>query len=500
MRLKPTAERSNQELIMNNMNGKMLRVIVNMYKDTKSRIVYKNEVSEYFPCSNGVRQGENLSPFLFAIYLNDLESFIQSCNINGLSTISDEIEDRLDTYVQLFAILYADDTVLMAETPNDLQKQLDSFSKYCEEWKLKVNVDKSKIVIFSRGRLPRNHEFKYRGTQLEIVNEFNYLGVLLNRNGNFQKAKKEAANKGLKAMYEVLKLGRLHCLSIKTQLDLFDKMVVPCLLYGSEIWGFGKNDIIERVHLRFCKLLLQLKTTTPSYMIYGELGRFPLDIYIKTRMVSFWTKLVEGKTSKLSTIVYKLCYHLNLVNSMNLPWITSIQNVLDMCGLSYVWNTQTFINKDWIVKAVKLSLKDQFRQNWHSEIENSPKALCYRLYKQNVELENYFDILEPKDIIEICKFRTTNHKLPIENGRWQNIERQNRKCTLCNANEIGDEFHYIMKCQHFEQNRKMYISNNFLIRPNILKFENLMTNKKKSTLSKLCKFIRLVNKELCAPG
>ena len=43
-------------------------------------------------------------------------------------------------------------------------------------------------------------------------------------------------------------------------MDIFDKTVKPILLYGCETWGFGKNDIIERVHLKFCKLLLHVKT------------------------------------------------------------------------------------------------------------------------------------------------------------------------------------------------------------------------------------------------
>ena len=62
------------------------------------------------------------------------------------------------------------------------------------------------------------------------------------------------------------------CISvpIQCQLDLFDKIIKPILLYGCEVWGFSKNEIIERVHLRFCKLLLNFKTPTPSYMVYGE--------------------------------------------------------------------------------------------------------------------------------------------------------------------------------------------------------------------------------------
>ena len=76
------------------------------------------------------------------------------------------------------------------------------------------------------------------------------------------------------------------------------------------VWnlGFGKNDIIERVHLKFCKLLLRQKVSTPNFMVYGELGWYPLDIDIKVRMISYWCKLIQGKQSKLSTIQYKLLY------------------------------------------------------------------------------------------------------------------------------------------------------------------------------------------------
>jgi hypothetical protein len=79
-------------------------------------------------------------------------------------------------------------------------------------------------------------------------------------------------------MYEVLKMGRLYKLSVKIQLDLFHKMIKPILLYGCEVWGFGKNEVLERVHLKFCKILLNLKSSTPNYMVYGELGRYPIDI------------------------------------------------------------------------------------------------------------------------------------------------------------------------------------------------------------------------------
>ena len=95
-------------------------------------------------------------------------------------------------------------------------------------------------------------------------------------------------------MYEVLKLERKHNLSIKCLLSLFDKMVKPILLYGCELWGFGNNDV-----LKFCKMILSLKTSTPNYMIYGELGRNPVEIdikiriYLSTKVVSLYCVLGE---------------------------------------------------------------------------------------------------------------------------------------------------------------------------------------------------------------
>ena len=94
---------------------------------------------------------------------------------------------------------------------------------------------------------------------MEIVAHFSYLGIVFSKTGSFNIAKKELVNKGIKAMYEVLRKGRIHNLSIKCQLDLFDKIIKPIVFYcmGVKFGGLqAKNDIIDRVHLKFCKLLL----------------------------------------------------------------------------------------------------------------------------------------------------------------------------------------------------------------------------------------------------
>jgi hypothetical protein len=72
---------------------------------------------------------------------------------------------------------------------------------------------------------------------------------------------------------------------IDLQLKYVDAMAEPILLYGSEIWGYENIKIIEQVHLGFCKRILKVRSSTPNVMVHGELGRYPLKIRVKIRMI-----------------------------------------------------------------------------------------------------------------------------------------------------------------------------------------------------------------------
>ena len=99
--------------------------------------------------------------------------------------------------------------------------------------------------------------------------------LFFSRNASFFETRKYLRDQATKAMYSVIKKSRLNHLSIECQLEMFDKAVVPILLYGAEIWGYENFDILERVHLKFCKHILKLKNSTPNFMIYGETWEIP---------------------------------------------------------------------------------------------------------------------------------------------------------------------------------------------------------------------------------
>ena len=107
----------------------------------KSRVKHNNLLSESLTCKIGVRHGESLSPFLFSMDLNDLESELATKGVDGINI------GMLNRYL----LLYADDIVLFGKTPEDLQHALTILENYCNRWKLTVNTNKTKIVVFKKG-------------------------------------------------------------------------------------------------------------------------------------------------------------------------------------------------------------------------------------------------------------------------------------------------------------------------------------------------------------
>ena len=135
------------------------------------------------------------------------------------------------------------------------------------------------------------------------------------------------------------------------------------------------------------------------------------------------------------------------------------------------------INTKWIVAKVKSTLRDQYIQKWHANIDSSSKGVTYKTFKTIFCLEKYLLLLQPKQWKPIIKLRTSNHCLPVETGRWNNTERHERNCTLCNDNELGDEYHYIFVCDNFRNERILLLPKYYTKRHNMLKCNEILNCK-----------------------
>ena len=162
---------------------------------------------------------------------------------------------------------------MLSESREDLPSGLNHLSNYCERWKLILNRDKTKIVLFrSGGKLGNRDKWYYKDAKLEIVTRFTYLGVVCSQNGSSSKTQQTLARQGQKAVFSMFRMTNKYVgLNQCIMCDLFDKMVLPILTYGCEVWGYHKGDAIERVHREFLKGLLKMKSITMNELVYGEL-------------------------------------------------------------------------------------------------------------------------------------------------------------------------------------------------------------------------------------
>jgi hypothetical protein len=158
--------------------------------------------------------------------------------------------------------------------------------------------------------------------------------------GRGLKTKKHLCEQAQKDMYGFIRKIRQFKLRVDCQFDLFDKVVAPILLYGSEIWGFENLDIAERIHLKFLKHVFNLKSSTPAYMVYGETGRFPLYISIYCRMITYLAKLFSCQENKIVYVLYKHLHKLHCDGILSNPWLDCIQKILNMSGVSNIWQEE----------------------------------------------------------------------------------------------------------------------------------------------------------------
>ena len=156
-------------------------------------------------------------------------------------------------------------------------------------------------------------------------------------------------------------------------------MVTPILLYGCEIWGYEKFEILEQLHLKFLKLASGLKNSTPNFMVYGELVRFPFSILIHKRMISYWYKTItENRTIKFSQMVCNI-----IRNDVTNKWLKYIQNIFNSSCLSYVFNSPEAITLNKLLKEIETTLKDQYLQKWLRILNRVLKVLIINISNKN---------------------------------------------------------------------------------------------------------------------
>ena len=320
---------------------------------------------DFFFIKLGVRQGDNLSPALFKIFINDFPTYLQTCS----DTVSLHSE-------KLNCLMYADDIVIFSTSAEGLQDRLRKLEKFCDDWCMKVNIKKTKILIFNKAGRKISEKFSFQNNILECVQSYRYLGVYFTASGSFHLMKSELYNKALKAYYKLRSDFLSLNPSINSCLHIFDHTLKPILLYNSEIWGsycasnaklrssfdpdnIYKNLPCEKLHLKFSKCILGVHKKSVNFAVLSELGRFPLYYDIIKSIIRYWYRL-ENLSSDFLLLKDAYICSKNLASGNRFSWCTFVEKLLKYLAIKtdYVKYSKYKFNK---VFETLLILRKTFR-------------------------------------------------------------------------------------------------------------------------------------------
>ena len=93
--------------------------------------------------------------------------------------------------------------------------------------------------------------------------------------------------------------------------SLSDKVVLPILCYGAEIWSYERTERIEHVQLKLCKRVLGVNNTTSNSAVLAECDRFPLYVNYFTKRIKVWLKIIRMNDNRLVKQCYMMDYNLH---------------------------------------------------------------------------------------------------------------------------------------------------------------------------------------------
>ena len=394
--------------------------------------------TDWFKTNYGVKQGDNLSPTLFSIYLNDLATELKDMKLGTM--LGD---------MHICILLYADDIVLISENEQNLQNMLDHVNAWCLKWQMKINPDKTKVVHFRNPRTPRtNFNFKIGQSPIQISNTHRYLGIILDEFLNFNACVKTLGDAGGRALSSIIsKFKQFKHIGYNTFSKLYESGVLSILTYGASIWGHDNDKYIQQVQNRAIRYFLGVHKTAPIQALQADMGWLNIKYQFYLCTIRFWNRLHQMNSNRLTKKVAEY----QLINISDYNWIGKLYNILEKTNKT-----------DFLLEDQKLNLYDvenQFydimQEEWSVNICFKPKLWNYVKFKQDIFVEPYVTSnINRYQRSLLAKLRMGILPLQIETGRYFRKPLEDRLCLLCDQNNIEDEYHFLCQCPAFRSERE----------------------------------------------
>ena len=409
---------------------KFIRVCKSLYQDVEASIVLDGKQSRWFKVENGLRQGCPLSPLLYSIYVMGM---VEKLEEEGLGVKEGDY--------WCGALLYADDVVLLAESPDELQKMLDMMGQYAEEWKFSFNASKSKTMVV--GATSGSERWRIRGEEMEEVKAFKYLGVWFDRGmrGNVQleKMKEKAEEWAGKTEWMSRKDGQIE---VERGRLVWELLARPSLEHAAEIWWPGgkiANRNLEAVQEKVGKQLLGASRSVPGAAVRGDLGWRKLEERREGKKLMYGKRLEGLEDNRLVKIVAE-----KLKDAGNVGW----WGEYGALQRKYVITEEDQARREWKAKVEEGNDRD-----WWEEVESKSSLGWYRMAKNEFRLENYIGSSQGQEAVR-CWFRMRSGTAGLFADKKRCGLCEEDRCVLCDREEVEDVLHFLVLCDEFEWERQ----------------------------------------------
>ena len=444
-----------QKLYSIGVSARFIRILQSIYDRASFVIRLPDCDSDPISVTEGVLQGEVLSPLLFSLFISDFESELRSSNIEGLN---------IDGINDILTLLFADDAVVLARSPVMLRKILQSLESYCEKNKLVVNTDKTQIVHFRKGGRASSNTFTYKNQPIAIVKTYTYLGVTFSSSTLGKCAADAAIKKSKMALGSTLQtISAFKSDSWDGRVKLFNSTVAATLLYSIEVWGLNYCEQVEVVQSSYYKRLLSLPKSTPNAPLRLEFGLIKLKYEIFKRAYDLVVRVLAMETRRYPKIclLRLISLHQNNNLSSELNWVSQLNKFLELINMNHLWNSTNVVdwtsNREVALERFQRHLK--FTDTLRASNSNSMNCRILRsLDDAPAPYLNHRNLFYMAKTIAQLRLSSKYVTRFTFNGHIYKLE-LDQLCTLCNLQENETLFHFIFECPIYSALRNHYLGN-----------------------------------------
>jgi hypothetical protein len=306
-------------------DGKDLNLITNLYWQQTASIKTEDGQSSSFDIKRGVRQGCVISPSLFNVYTENIFKVFE--DQPGIKMFGEYINN----------LRYADDTVLLAESEEELQALVDVVKEESYKYGLEMNTKKTKTMVIRRDAdKVVNANIKVDGVTLEQVGKYQYLGQIIKEDGRCEdeiKRRIGIARTNFMKLKDVLITKKL---SIGTRKKLLYCYVISTLMYASETWIINVADMKKLEAFEMWCLRKMLRVSYKEHKTNEEVMK------VANHKRSLKAEIIRRKTRYLGHILRKNGMQRQLMEACVVgsrgrgrPRHTWLHNIKQSMGMTY---------------------------------------------------------------------------------------------------------------------------------------------------------------------